>query len=202
MSDKYYFADKYRIQSNRMQWFVYMSWCFFVTICTDNREHYFGKIVDGEMMLNDMGNIVNQCRINIPKHFPNITVDEFVVMPNHVHWILLVNVVYDNGGMGTYDRDVALQHLYDHHHKPLSPTNIIHNTTYYSKISPKKWELWTVIRSYKSACTYMIKKLHIWPFHRQSNYYDNIIRNEEWLDLIRKYIKNNPKIRDRDRNKK
>jgi len=56
-----------------------------VTICTDNREHYFGKIVDGEMMLNDMGNIVNQCRINIPKHFPNITVDEFVVMPNHVH---------------------------------------------------------------------------------------------------------------------
>jgi REP element-mobilizing transposase RayT len=181
MSDEYYFANKYRIESNRMRGFDYRSWWFFITICTDNHEHYFGEIINEKMILNDMGNVAHQCRIDIPKHFPNVVIDEFVVMPNHVHWILVMDGVYD---------------------KLLVPNNITSDNIFYSKISPKKWELWTVIRSYKSACTYIINKLDSWPFHRQSNYYDNIIRNEEGLEAIRVYIKNNPKIWSRGRNKK
>ena len=185
MSDEYYFANKYRIKSNRMEGFDYVSWWFFITICTNERKNYFGKIVHGKMIVNDIWNVANQCRINIPKHFPNVKIDEFIVMPNHIHWILVMD-------------DICYK---DCSNKIWSIKNMGDNT-YYSKISPQRWMLWTVIRSYKSACTYIINKLHIGQFHRQSNYHDSIIRNKEWLEIIRMYIKNNPKNWDRDRNNK
>lgn len=62
-----------------------------MTICTHNRLHFFGEIKNGEMFLNEMGQIANACWAEIPIHFPNMELGAFVVMPNHVHGIVIVN---------------------------------------------------------------------------------------------------------------
>jgi putative transposase len=62
---------------------------YFVTICTHNRECLLGEIVDEEMKLSSIGEIVQRCWEEIPKHFPNVELDAFVVMPNHVHGIII-----------------------------------------------------------------------------------------------------------------
>jgi REP element-mobilizing transposase RayT len=61
---------------------------YFITLCTQNRACLFGKIEDGKMMLNDAGRIANECWLNIPNHFPNVILHEFIIMPNHVHGII------------------------------------------------------------------------------------------------------------------
>ena len=60
---------------------------YFVTICTKNREMLFGDVVDGKMVLNSGGKIVKKCWFDIPAHFPNVCLDDFVIMPNHVHFL-------------------------------------------------------------------------------------------------------------------
>ncbi len=64
---------------------------YFMTICTQNRTCLFGEIVDGEMVLNDAGRMVEQCWRNIQAHFSHAALDEFVVMPNHIHGIVVIN---------------------------------------------------------------------------------------------------------------
>ena len=61
---------------------------YFITICCQNRECLFGNIINGEMILNDAGNIANECWLAIPNHFPNVVLHEFVIMPNHIHGII------------------------------------------------------------------------------------------------------------------
>ena len=58
---------------------------YFITICCQNRACLFGEIENGKMMLNDAGAIANDCWLNIPNHFPNAILHEYVIMPNHVH---------------------------------------------------------------------------------------------------------------------
>ena len=83
------FQNKYRISSARLQHWDYGSNAiYFVTLCTQNREHYFGEIADGQMNLTDTGKIANRFWFEIPNHFPFVQLGEFVVMPNHVHGIL------------------------------------------------------------------------------------------------------------------
>jgi len=64
---------------------------YFVTICTKNRENFFGKIKDQKMFLNEIGKIAKICWLEIPKHFPNVILDEFVIMPNHIHGIIIID---------------------------------------------------------------------------------------------------------------
>ncbi len=81
MDDK--FQNKYRISSTRLQnWDYGWDASYYVTICTKNREHYFGKIVDGEMCLSEIGGIAQQCWREIPDHFPFVILDAFVIMPD------------------------------------------------------------------------------------------------------------------------
>ncbi len=70
---------------------------YFLTICTQNREHFFGEIKNGKMEYTELGNIANQIWNEIPDHFPNFELDAFVVMPNHIHGIL--NIVRDLDGL-------------------------------------------------------------------------------------------------------
>ena len=87
MSDR--FLDKYRMESTRKpNWDYSSSGWYFVTICTQDRICWFGKIVDREMHLNELGEIANQYWLDIPKHFSNVKLGEFVVMPNHIHGII------------------------------------------------------------------------------------------------------------------
>ena len=61
---------------------------YFITLCTQNRACLFGKIENGKMILNDAGQIANECWLNISNHFPNVMLHEFIIMPNHVHGII------------------------------------------------------------------------------------------------------------------
>ena len=80
MPDK--FQNKYRISSARLKdWDYSSNAIYFVTICTQNREHYFGEIADGQMNLSETGNMANRFWFEIPKHFPFVQLGEFVVMP-------------------------------------------------------------------------------------------------------------------------
>jgi len=63
---------------------------YFVTLCAVDRKCLFGEVVADEMRLNQIGSVVVSCWGEIPKHFPNVTLDEFAVMPNHLHGILLL----------------------------------------------------------------------------------------------------------------
>lgn len=67
---------------------------YFVTICTKNREEWFGKIKDGLMIMNDFGEVAKNFWMETPKHFTNVGLDEFTVMPNHIHGV--VTAVQDN----------------------------------------------------------------------------------------------------------
>ena len=62
---------------------------YFVTICAKHRLEIFGEILDGKLSLSNFGEIAHDCWMEIPMHFPHVTVDEFVIMPNHIHGILL-----------------------------------------------------------------------------------------------------------------
>ncbi|GHT51646.1 hypothetical protein FACS189440_20910 [Bacteroidia bacterium] len=85
------FQNQYRISSARAQWWNY-GWnaAYFITICTANREHYFGEIVNGNMQLSEIGEIANVLWNEIKNHAKNIELDAFCIMPNHVHGILIL----------------------------------------------------------------------------------------------------------------
>lgn len=92
------FRVKYRIETTRLRNHNYASdGYYFITICTHGRENYLGNISDGEMALTDIGSIAHQYWAEISTHYPMAVVDEFIVMPNHVHGIIELNTVKKYG---------------------------------------------------------------------------------------------------------
>ena len=84
-----YNPQKHHRQSIRLQGYDYsQEGLYFITICCQDRAHLFGRIVDGEMILNDAGLQAQECWQDIPNHFPNVVLHEFVIMPNHIHGII------------------------------------------------------------------------------------------------------------------
>jgi len=171
------YQNKYRIESIRLtNWDYSNPGKYFVTICTKNRKCLFGKINDGKMLFNDIGSIANKFWAEIPVHFPNVELDEFVIMPNHVHGIVVI--LHSR-------RDVACNVS-----TPIAPNTQINN--FMSSISPKKQSLSTIIRSFKSAVTNWCTLNNYKDFKWQERFYDEIIRNEISLIRIREYIRKNP----------
>ena len=91
MMDMEKFKGKYRIPSARWAAWDYSSnAAFFVTICVAHRLHDFGEIVGGVLHLTSLGQAAQDCWEEIPNHFPFVVLDAFVVMPNHVHGIVVI----------------------------------------------------------------------------------------------------------------
>jgi REP element-mobilizing transposase RayT len=153
---------------------------YFVTICTAGTKEWFGKVIIGKMYLSEIGHIASQMWYEIPVHFPFIDLDAFVVMPNHIHGIIVINRFIGTPIVGAL------------HATPLPPDDAIHlsNETM-SFISPKSGSLSVVVRSYKSAVT---KNAHKFDngFYWQPGFYDNIICTTGQLKRIRKYVLDNP----------
>jgi len=146
---------------------------YFVTICTENKTEWFGEIVNDEMQLSDIGSIALKMWHEIPAHFPYITLDEYVIMPDHIHGIIIIN---------KYDKNPVVGSLH--------ATNLPKNETM-SSISPQPGSLSVIVRSYKSAVTRNARLVNN-DFSWQSRFYDSIICTTRQLSRIRKYIKNNP----------
>ena len=90
------YHNKYRASSSRADWHNYRNGEYFVTICTKDRVNYFGEITDNEMVLSEIGKVANQCIIDTNKHFPDVEVPLHVIMPNHIHAIIIIKNMAGN----------------------------------------------------------------------------------------------------------
>jgi len=190
------FKNKYRIESTRLPDYDYsQSGYYFITICTQNRINYFGNVINGKMMLNDTGKIAVDCWMQIPQHFTQVTLDEFVIMPNHVHGVIFLND-FTHGC-----RDVACNVSTNNEYNTITNDQNLPISNFMSKISPKTGSISTIIRSFKSAATKQInEKYGNHHFTWQPRFYNHVIRNEISLYNIQQYIINNPIMWHRDRN--
>ena len=96
------FKNKYTVESTRLKNYDYtQNGFYFITICTYKHEIYFGEIINKTMHLNDIGMVAKQSWINIPQHFPFVKLNQFIVMPDHVHGIIQINkpVLFDPIGL-------------------------------------------------------------------------------------------------------
>ena len=165
---------------------------YFVTICTKDRKCLFGEITDQGMGFNDAGSMVKKVWDELPIFYPNITRDVFVVMPNHIHGIIIIDS-FKNAGAGPR---ACPEHpgAIDGQPQGVAPTN-------------QDLSLPDIVHRFKSMTTNQyIKnvKQNDWkPFNKklwQRNYYEHVIRNDIDLEETREYILNNPKKWDLDKN--
>jgi putative transposase len=173
---------------------------YFVTVCTQNRACLFSEVVDDVVRLNEYGDIVLKCWEEIPAHFANVKLDAFVVMPNHVHGIMMLTA-----GMPT--SPVTLITTVG----PVIPVGAQYAAPLLAPLPARKphpnvqpGSLGAIVRAFKSAVTQRINASRgrgtaccpptstptssVW----QRNYYEHIIRNEESLHRLREYIRDNP----------
>ena len=179
---------------------------YFITICVQDRKCLFGKIENGEMILNDAGIMVENEWLKIPDRFTNVHLHEYVVMPNHFHAIMEIAV-----GATL----VVAQHDENEIGQPqgVAPTDIIHEMADNENeigqpqgIAPTKPKtVGDMVGAFQSIATveYIrgVKQLGWQPFNRklwQRNYWEHIIRDEQSYQRISTYIINNPKNWDDD----
>jgi len=170
-----YDPDKHHRRSIRRKGYDYSSGgAYFVTLCTFQRQCLFGQIVDGEMQLNEIGQIVVEEWLQSRMIRKEIDFDQWVIMPNHLHGIVLIEPTDPVGANG------CLPTKEDHSHRMVP--------------SMKKRSLPSLIAGYKSSTTKRINTLRnaagtpVW----QRNYYEHIIRSDNSLQYIQQYIQNNP----------
>lgn len=182
MADK--FQNKYRIPSVRAAWWDYGNQgAYFITICTKNREYYFGEIVENEMQLSEIGKVVEMEWLNTLSIRPdmNLELDEFVVMPNHFHAIIWI-------GENKFNATVETQCI----------ASLPSNQSTTNGFGPQSKNLSSIVRGFKSSVTTYAKKNKI-IFEWQSRFHDHIIRDEKSYQRIRNYIINNPGNWDTDK---
>lgn len=183
------FNNKYRIPSARAPFWDY-GWnaAYFLTICTKNRECWFGDVIDGEMVLNEIGKIANDCWLEIPKHFPFVKLENYVIMPNHVHGI----VVIDKPDDGRNDeRNVETQNFASLPNASPNADIPSESDNPKNKFGPQSKNLASIIRGFKIGVTKNARQINP-DFAWQSRYHDHIIRNDTSYQTISEYIINNP----------
>lgn len=174
------FKDKYRVESTRLSNRDYASnGLYFVTICTNNRQYFFGDIIDGQVEYSPIGQIAEKYWAEIPQHSKYTYVDSYVIMPNHVHGI----VVLDKPDNVETQEFASL------------------NCDKSNKFGPlKRNSLQSIIHSYKSAVTRWCRKNGHEHFGWQERFYEHIIRADDSVDRIRDYITCNPAKWESDKN--
>jgi putative transposase len=140
---------------------------YFITICTHDHEYLFGEIVKGEMQLNEIGKIAEEEWLKTAIIRPDVELDAYVIMPNHIHGIIIINDKSPISIVGTHSR---------------------------ASLRRKPRSLGSIIAGFKSAATKRINEMRHTPSFPvwQSRFYDRIIRSEKELNNVRDYIRNNP----------
>ena len=164
------FQNLYRIPSARAKWHDYNGGMYFITLCTQNREHFFGEIQNGVMHLTEIGKYTQDCVQDIPSHNPYAEVPLFVIMPNHIHLVVTI----DGGDC----RDVPWRVSTDGKDKIMQ------------EISNRQGKLSTTIGGMKQAITRFARH-HNLSFAWQPRFHDHIIRGNKDMNKIADYIENN-----------
>lgn len=169
--NKIKFKNKYRIPSARLPNYDYsQNGSYFITICTKNRESFFGEIKNGKMQLSEIGKIVAIEWIKTEQIRSHIILGQWMIMPNHFHGILIVN----NDGLQKRSN------------------KYYGSNPQMSQISPTKNSISTAIRFFKRQTTIESRKINP-NFAWQSRFHDHIIRNENEFNRISQYIMFNPR---------
>lgn len=176
------FKDKYRIPSARATWHDYEGGIYFITICTKYREHDFGEIEDGVMQLSEIGTHTQKCINDISQHNPYAEIPLYVVMPNHMH---LIVVIYSN--IIPHDKRTV-----DVITKPVEtfPETSLQKKTPIERATEMQSWLSVVIRQFKQSITRFANENNI-EFAWQPRFHDHIIRDNDELNGIATYIENN-----------
>ncbi|MBI1307279.1 MAG: transposase [Bacteroidetes bacterium] len=158
---------------------------YFVTLCCQDRECLFGTVTDSVIHLNDAGMVAKSCWLEIPEHFPNVVLHEFVIMPNHIHGIIEITEKIpvegteyfppDKNQIVTKNRNIN-KPANVNSHLPRSPSGTVGSIVRGFKIGVTKW-----MRNNTNIH-------NVW----QRNYHDWIIRNTKSYQNITRYIMNNP----------
>ncbi len=168
---------------------------YFITICSDDKEEIFGRIEKGKMILSEYGWIVDKCWNLIPEHFTNVELDQFQIMPNHLHGIIIINPVGDGSPIPYKGKQNNMSPIHD--------KIAIENEINSEKINVrdgkpvpnvKNSRLSDIVAYFKYMATKEVNLISKTPGKKifQRSFYDRIIRNEKELYNIRKYIIENP----------
>ena len=145
---------------------------YFVTACTQDRRPLFGRVIDGRMAANPLGTVVEDCWDELPDHYDSLALDAFILMPNHVHGVILLQDEPNNTSVGA-----GLQ--------PAIPRND----------AARRHGLPEIVRAFKTFSARKINRMRastgasVW----QRGFYDHVIRDEDELDRVRTYILDNPR---------
>jgi putative transposase len=177
---------------------------YFATICAQNKEYMFGNIIDGKMVLNSAGEMIKKWLLELKNKFKNIELDEYIIMPNHIHGIIIIetsSVGAQNVGAQDFvplrqrvqnfasmqqSQNVGVQDF-----KPLRCENKFQHIISRS--------LGSIIRGFKIGVTKLCVQNN-YEFQWQKSFYDHVIRDEKSLEKIREYIANNPLKWELDKN--
>jgi len=187
------FQNKYRIPSARAEWYDYNEGLYFITICTKEMKHYFGKIENDEMIYNEIGECANNCIVDIPLHFADAEIIISQVMPNHIH--LIVEIQKSNKNIFGSDEPVETMHASSLQQPSLKNENC---DVKMQNISKRRGRLTYIIGSFKSAVTKYTTDNNI-EFSWQTRFHDRIIRSQDELERIYDYIQNNVTAWNNDR---
>ena len=171
-------------RSIRLQGYDYSrAGMYFITLCCDNRRCLFGRVENGQMLLNEAGRVADACWLEIPTHFPNAVLHAHVIMPNHVHGIVELSS-RPNGAVGPVGAENFL------------PLRAQPQRNEFQKMIPKS--IGSIVKGYKIGVTKWFRNrdsdsvndssVKVW----QRSYYEHIIRDERAYQAISTYIRNNP----------
>lgn len=178
------YLNKYRIETSRARWHDYNGGAYFITICTQNRIHYFGEIANGIMNLSEIGKYTQKCIENIPTHNPYAEIPLYTVMPDHIHMIILINCtdaprhVSDNYNNNTDVPGRVSTDLADGKNEKMQ------------NIANKQSKLSATIAGFKQSITRFSRQNNL-NFAWQRLYHDHIIRDTNEMNRIATYIENN-----------
>jgi REP element-mobilizing transposase RayT len=184
------FAEKFSVNSPRLKnWDYSTPGIYFITICTLNHNQFLGKIINGQMVLSKIGEIINKNLKLISSIYQFITLDEFIIMPNHIH--LILNLQQHQQSVETCQWRVST--IKKETWSPLGinrKPNIAINYWKSNSIS-------SAINQFKSVSTKQIRNERYF-FAWQPRFHDEIIKDQEQFYMIKQYIKNNPKNWEKD----
>lgn len=193
------FQNKYRIPSARVSWHDYNGGIYFITICTAERKYYFGEIVDDncrdgvytvskepQMRLSEIGMCATDNFNHVTEHYPYAEIPLFVVMPNHIHAVVVIDG-RDNANRDGVHRDgVHTVSTWDDDTRWKAE---IANQKM-QNVSNRKGKLSVVIGGLKRAISHYAHDNEI-PFAWQTRFYDHIVRSQDELKRIGEYIHSN-----------
>ncbi len=168
-------AQQHRRRSIRLKGYEYSQpGAYFVTVCVYLRSCLLGEVLEGEMRLNKSGHIVEACWNDSPDHYAHVQLDAFVIMPNHVHGVI---VLTDDGGTDRVNVGAGFKPA------PTGPQG-----------TAKRHGLPEIVRAFKTFSSRWINEWRrmfgapVW----QRNYYEHVIRGDAELNGIREYVYSDP----------